>query len=97
MEAHNTLQPCLNLPFPTPVLVASTPCFPPPPPHPPICQNLNRSGVDPPLCHSRACVHTAFIAISVQCMFHVFLLPRSAFQERSRQQPLVALHPPPMQ
>ena len=30
---------------------------------------LQRSGVDPPLCSSRACLHTAFIAISVplQC------------------------------
>ena len=30
---------------------------------------LKRSGVDSPLCSSRACLHTAFIAISVHCMF----------------------------
>ena len=30
---------------------------------------LKRSGVDPPLCYSRACLHTAFIASSVHCVF----------------------------
>ena len=30
---------------------------------------LKRSGVDPPPCFSRACLPTAFIAISVHCVF----------------------------
>ena len=30
---------------------------------------LQRSSVHPPLCSSRACLHTAFIAFSVLCMF----------------------------
>ena len=31
----------------------------------PVTRGLQRSGLDPPLCSSRACLHTAFIAFSV--------------------------------
>ena len=33
------------------------------------CRGLQRSGVGLPLCSSRACLPTAFIAISVHCVF----------------------------
>ena len=46
---------------------------------------LKRSGVDPPFCSSRACLHTAFTAVSVRFMSkrgaHAVLLHRLFFPE----------------
>ena len=39
-------------------------------------RGLKRSGVDPPLSSSRACLHKAFIAFSVHCVFDIAILRR---------------------
>ena len=40
-----------------------------------LTEGLQRSSVVPPLGSSRACLHTAFVAISVHCAFNVQITP----------------------